>query len=353
MRRRKHQTIPTCKKGDNQILSIAQKQTLIELALKDATHCRKSLGELVAESQINISISTISRVLATDRIHRRTATTKPYLNDTQKQNRLQFAQQYLHFDWTKVLFLDEAYFEPSALRSGHAKGVLRRAGEQHLPHNMNRKFYKGKSAMFWGGIMHGYAGVELLYYLFTNPAESKTQKDAATLLLQQELEWDLEDWAEYTMRGEHHTFPLIKKRSTKRKGGIDWFVYRQSILRPKVFPFLAGQMRLRNEILYFCEDNASPHISKYNVAECLDNGFTKIRLPSSSPDINVIEQVWNHIKRRVKERIGWDFTDARIKEIVVEEWLALDRDFINELTASVPRRLAAIIAANGGNEFEA
>lgn len=30
---------PTCKKGDNQILSIAQKQTLIELAVKDATHC--------------------------------------------------------------------------------------------------------------------------------------------------------------------------------------------------------------------------------------------------------------------------------------------------------------------------
>lgn len=120
------------------------------------------------------------------------------------------------------------------------------------------------------------------------------------------------------MRGEHHTFPLIKKRSTKRKEGIDWFVYRQSILRPKVCPFRAGQMRLRNEMLYFCKDKASLHISKYNIAKFLDNGFTTIRLPSSSPDIVVIEQVWNQIKHSVKERIGWDFTDTRIKEIVVE-----------------------------------
>lgn len=42
-----------------------------------------------------------------------------------------------------------------------------------------------------------------------------------------------------------------------------------------------------------------------------------------------------------------------IKKIVVEEWLALDRDFINEPTAVVSHRLAAIIAANRGNECEA
>lgn len=33
-------------------------------------------------------------------------------------------------------------------------------------------------------------------------------------------------------------------------------------------------------------------------------------------------------------------------------WLNLDSDFINELTASMPCRLAAVIAAGVGNEFE-
>lgn len=35
-------------------------------------------------------------------------------------------------------------------------------------------------------------------------------------------------------------------------------------------------------------------------------------------------------------------------------WLLyIDRDFIKGLTAFMPRRLAAVIAATGGNEFEA
>lgn len=51
-----------------------------------------------------------------------------------------------------------------------------------------------------------------------------------------------------------------------------------------------------------------------------------------------------------QNRIGWDYTDARIRGIVIREWMNLYRDFINELTASMPRRLAAVIAASGGNE---
>lgn len=222
--------LPTCQKGDNQILSNVQKRILINLALSDAIHCRKPLEELITESQINISVSTMSRILAADGNHHRKPTKKPYLKDKQKEAHLNFAQTYINFDWTKVIFLDEVFFEPSALRSGHAKGVLRQAGEQYIPRNMDHKFYGGKSAMFWGGIMHDYAGIELPFHLFTNPIESKTQKTAATVQLQQELEWDLEDWAEFTTRGEPHTFPLIKSRSQKRMSGIDWFIYQDRIL---------------------------------------------------------------------------------------------------------------------------
>lgn len=95
-------------------------------------------------------------------------------------------------------------------------------------------------------------------------------------------------------------------------------------------------MHASNEILYFCEDNALYDISKYNIAEYLDNWFSKIPLPSFPPDINVIGQVQDRNKKRVKERIGWYVTDSRIREIVVEEWLAQDYNFISELTASMP-----------------
>lgn len=39
--------------------------------------------------------------------------------------------------------------------------------------------------------------------------------------------------------------------------------------------------------------------------------------------------------------------------MVVEEWLALDCGFVNQFTVSTPRRLAAVIAATGRNEFGA
>lgn len=38
---------------------------------------------------------------------------------------------------------------------------------------------------------------------------------------------------------------------------------------------------------------------------------------------------------------------------MVEERVNLDRSFVNELGSSMPARLAPVIAANGGNEFEA
>jgi len=57
----------------------------------------------------------------------------------------------------------------------------------------------------------------------------------------------------------------------------------------------------------------------YNIAESLDNGFDKIRLPPCFPDLNPIEQVWNYIKGRVKTRIGWNYQDEAIRTIVIDE----------------------------------
>lgn len=112
-----------CEKGDNQELSNFKMQQVITLTTSDATHCRKVLNELVAESHLQISTSSLRRILAADRIHCRAATTKPYLKNHQKRAHLQFVKTYLYLDWIKVLFLDEAYFELYALRSSHA-GVV-------------------------------------------------------------------------------------------------------------------------------------------------------------------------------------------------------------------------------------
>ena len=40
-----------------------------------------------------------------------------------------------------------------------------------------------------------------------------------------------------------------------------------------------------------------------------------------------------------------------IREIVLDEWKSLPVDFINGLVSSMPRRIEAVITAQGGNEF--
>jgi len=342
---------PTAQKGHNEALTAEEKRRVISLALQDATHCRKPLHELITESQLNICSNTLSNILAADGIHRRKPTKKTFLTEKAKRQRLEWALKYQNFDFSKVLFTDESYFEASTLRSSHAKGVLRRAGEQYLPQNLDRKFLKGSAAMFWGGIMAGYDGSQLPCHFFPSPIETPAQRRASIIHLEQEFHTDTDDNNYFTGLGEEHTIPVHKTRSTKGKGGVDWYIYREQVLRPKIFPFLFQQMTIRQEILYYLEDGAPSHTKDHNIAEALDCGFERLALPPCSPDLNPIEEVWRHIKDLVKRRIGWNYQDAAIRQIVLEEWRNLPIDYINGLIASMPRRITAVIAAQGGNEF--
>ena len=108
---------------------------------------------------MNISGKTVKRVLAENGINRRKPTEKPTLSPEQKAARLAFCLRHRNTDWRDVIFTDESYFETGALRRRRARGVLRRAGEAYLPQNLNRKFPKGATVMFWGAIMYGYKGM--------------------------------------------------------------------------------------------------------------------------------------------------------------------------------------------------
>jgi len=110
-------------------------------------------------------------------------------------------------------------------------------------------------------------------------------------------------------------------------------------------------MSIRHHLLYFLEDGTPAHIKDYNIAETLDNRFERIRLPHCSPDLNPIELVSSYIKGWVKSRIGWNYQDAEVRAIVVDEWKHLSVEYINNLILSMPCWLAGVIAAEGANSF--
>lgn len=63
-------------------------------------------------------------------------------------------------------------------------------------------------------------------------------------------------------------------------------------------------------------------------------------------DLNVIEHVWEILERRIrKKQIS---SAAMLKERIIEAWNSITSGELTNLVESMPRRLQAVIDANGG-----
>ena len=69
--------------------------------------------------------------------------------------------------------------------------------------------------------------------------------------------------------------------------------------------------------------------------------------PARSPDLNPLEHVWDILKRRMYHR------DCRgLQELysaLREEWHGIPQDDLDNLIASMPRRVGEVIAQRGGH----
>ena len=81
-------------------------------------------------------------------------------------------------------------------------------------------------------------------------------------------------------------------RGDRAKGGIDWFRYRELILRAHLLSNMKGLQKADRDVMII-EDNAGSHVSdpclkeyhRWGVKRCSD-------WPPRSPDLNSIEKAW-------------------------------------------------------------
>lgn len=102
-----------------------------------------------------------------------------------------------------------------------------------------------------------------------------------------------------------------------------------------------------NEAEYlFQQDNAPCHKSRRSMQWFRENGIRLLEWPAQSPDLSPIEHLWRMLKLKLLKYKCKNKTE--LKDKIVEEWELLSSDICHRLVASMPRRLNAVIKANGG-----
>uniref|UniRef100_A0A8C1HXF7 HTH cro/C1-type domain-containing protein n=1 Tax=Cyprinus carpio carpio TaxID=630221 RepID=A0A8C1HXF7_CYPCA len=218
-------------------------------------------------------------------VHRRVL-----LNQKQRQKRLTWATEKQHWtvaQWSKVLFSDESKFCMSFGNQGAR--VWRKTGEKEMPKCLKSSVKYPQSEMVWGAMSA--AGVGPLCFI-------KGRVNAAS----------------YQEIMEHFMLP-----SAEKLYGDEDFVFQHNL--------------------------APAHSAKTTGKWFTDHGITVLNWPANSPDLNPIENLWDIVKRKLRD--ARPNTLDELKAAIEESWASITPQQCHRLIASMPRRIEAVISAKG------
>lgn len=255
-------------------------------------HATKLAQDIAERSKIVVHPRTVTRALNNEGFHCRTPRKKPLISDKNRKLRLEFAKKHINKGidfWKRVLFTDESKYNIFGY-DGKAK-VWRKPNTAMDPkHLMPTVKHGGGSVMVWGAVAA--SGVGNLVFVE-----------------------GIMDRFQYKSILEHNLKPSVEKLCL----GTSWI---------------------------FQQDNDPKHTSQVVKDWLLYYAPRQLYSPPQSPDLNIIEHVWEILERKIrKHAISGAPT---LKEKLQEEWQKITPEELDNLVASMPRRLQAVIDAGGG-----
>lgn len=250
------------------------------------------IAQLAQEHGINISSRTVRRRLSDDfgLVARRPAK-KPLMTKKQLRDRLNFCHALKDKPaewWDRVMFTDESTFQQ--LRSSGYNYVRRPAGERLNPKYTIKTVKHPPSIMVWGGI---------------------------------------------TAAG---------------RCGLHIFDKGEKVNAVKYISVLNSKAKLHMQIsgaTIFQQDSAPCHTARTVQKWFADNNIELLRnWPSNSPDLNVIENCWNIMKKKVAAHRPTSEKD--LKDIIRKVWVTeISPEYCQTLVHSMPSRIKAVITNHG------
>jgi transposase len=274
------------KSGRKRKLSDAQVRQAVRKAKKG-----KSAPQIAQEIEIDVDPRTIQRRLREAGLFYGKVLKVEKLTKLHKERRVEYSKDMKAYNWKRVFFSDEKTFQ---------LGTTPTHGWQEHTDRVVKEYVKHAPKLHvWGAI--GYYGRTELY-CFQENLNSKVYQG------------------------------ILKQNLKESK-----LIYSNDA--PKT---LAGNW-------IFLQDNAPSHRAKKTmelVEELVGDRF--IRHPAKSPDLNIIENVWAILDRKVKEA---EITNIQtLKRFLRKQWKILSWRQIRNCVKSMPQRLELCIES-GGNRL--
>jgi transposase len=253
---------------------------------------------LSSEYLLQLSASSIKRVLRRHGLNGRVRHKKPLLRKKHRQRRYAFALQYRKWkveQWKHVVWSDESKF--NIFGSDGRQYCWRRVNERLRDHHVNPTVkHGGGSIMVWGCITWWGVG-----YL------------------------------------------------CKIDNGLDAQLY-QNILGDELLSTL-GWYGMDKGSIIFQHDNDPKHTAKSTKEWLDDHGINVLSWPAQSPDLNPIEHVWNEVDRRLRNHPTKPTSKESLWELLQEIWEGIEPEFCQKLIMTMPKRLQDVRSAKGGYTF--